>query len=106
MATIQPPHITEADVLAIRAVADGVANAAQAKLAFDWVMREACRFMTVPMLELPPNATAEDMLIGEGRRVVGQLIRNMFLDATLENAEKSASNATPVTKPTRRGKKS
>jgi len=97
MAIVVQPHFTESEVLAVRACAEGVANAQQAKLALDWVMREACRHMTSPALELPPDASQHDLAIAEGRRVVGSLIRDMFLPHTLDAAK--VANGNPATIP-------
>lgn len=97
MALVVQPHFTEAEVLAVRACADGVANSQQAKLALDWVMREACRHMTSPALELPADASQHDLAIAEGRRVVGSLIRDMFLPKALDAAK--AANGNPASIP-------
>lgn len=80
---IEPkPALTVAEVMAVRACAEGVANPEQAKMAMDWVMREAAR---VADLSYRPDPL--ETAFNEGRRYVGILIRYMLLPETLADAK-------------------
>ena len=80
---IEPkPALTAAEVMAVRACADGVATPEQAKMAMDWVMREAAR---VADLSYRPDPL--ETAFNEGRRYVGILIRYMMLPQTLADAK-------------------
>jgi hypothetical protein len=83
---IIPPKITEDEVHAMVACADGVANARQAKVALDWVMREASRVLDLSYQENSRDGT----IFAEGRRYVGMLIRQMLEPETLARAKSEA----------------
>lgn len=81
---IEPkPALSEAEVMAVRACASGTANPDQAKIAMEWVMREASRVTDLSYRPESPLETA----FNEGRRYVGILIRYMMLPETLANAK-------------------
>lgn len=78
------PLITEADVQAIRAMKNGVANAGQQMLAIDWIMGEAARVTDLAFMMGDDGRRDTDFALG--RQYVGHLIREMLLPATLEAA--------------------
>ncbi len=83
MAGIEPkPVLTAAEVVAVQACIEGQATAEQAKMAIDWIMREAAR---VPDLSFRPGQP-DYTTFNEGRRYVGILIRYMLLPETLAEA--------------------
>lgn len=84
---IEPKPInTVAEVLAVQACIQGTANPDQAKIAIDWIMREAAR---VPDLSYRPDEQPTVTAFNEGRRYVGILIRYMLLPQTLQDAKKT-----------------
>jgi hypothetical protein len=94
-ARIVHPFITVDEVTAVNACVDGKATPQQAKLAIDWIMREAAR---VPDLSFQlggeDGRRASDF--AEGRRYVGHLIRQMLHPKTMELARAAASRGTPA----------
>lgn len=84
--TIRKPDYTVEEVHAVRACIVGVASPGQAKLAFDWVMREAAKVNDLSFQDGGIEAQrATDF--AEGRRFVGALIREMGEPMTLDLAQ-------------------
>jgi hypothetical protein len=78
------PISTVAEVMAVRACIDGVANADQQKLCMNWIGREAAR---VADGSYRPGEQPLATAFNEGRRYVGILIRYMLLPDTLAAAK-------------------
>lgn len=70
-------RITSPEIVAINAVVDGRATPEQAKMAFEWVMREACQYgRTAMVLGGMDGQRATDHLLG--RQYVAQLIHRVI----------------------------
>lgn len=81
---IEPqPALSAVEVHAVRACIEGKASPEQAKLAIEWIAREAARVTDLSYRPERPIETA----FNEGRRYVGILIRYMLEPATLAKAQ-------------------
>lgn len=112
---IVEPAITLDIVYAFQALAGGTASADQQRKIGDWLLTEACRIMQSPAIEVRQAGSInfhDDILIAEGRRLVGVFMREMLLPETLERATKlttamrpdamSEHNAPPSRRPRKR----
>jgi hypothetical protein len=89
---IELPTITEADVMAVRALVDGVANETQQKRALEWIIREACGTLK-PTIYPKGEDPAAHALHADGQRHAGNLIRAMISDPrTLAAARAGKAN--------------
>lgn len=89
-----PAKYDKAIVVAMRALAAGVANEGQQKAALDWIINHASRLYDMSYRPGDAHATA----FAEGRRFAGSQVVKMLRDETLQ-----AVSQEPVTK--RRGKR-
>lgn len=86
---IVQPAITEADVYAFRALADGKATADQQVRVGNWLFTEGCRVFSDTYAEVKESGgDKDDVLFALGRRHIGILMREMLLPSTLEKARK------------------
>lgn len=78
--------ITEADVYAVRACMEGVANADQQKIAMQWIAAQACGLFEPEYVDgEKPLASA----FNSGRRHVGMLLYTMKDPEILAHARKT-----------------
>lgn len=76
------PIATVAEIECVRACIAGAATADQAKIAIDWIMREAARVTDLSYRPGDPNAT----MFAEGRRYAGICIRYCLEPEFLQRA--------------------
>lgn len=90
--SILPPHVmpeyTLADVVALKAMFDGAADADQQKRFLNWILNDVCPVGSLSYHPKDADATA----FKEGRRSVGVII-NTFLRTPLDKLKRTA-NAT------------
>lgn len=79
--------MTEADVRAARAVAEGKASADQQKAFNRWLLLEACGMKATPYVA---DGLDRETFIAIGRHQVGQMVIAMGLPSTLDEARKAA----------------
>lgn len=85
---IIPASITSIEIAALLAVRDEKATPSQAKLAMDWVMREACRINDMAFqLGGEDGRRASDF--ASGRQWPGFLIRAAMMPETFKRAEET-----------------
>jgi hypothetical protein len=70
-------QISKGEIAAINAVVDGRATPDQAKIAFEWMLREACQLgQAVMVLGGEDGRRATDHLLG--RQYAGQMVRRVI----------------------------
>lgn len=94
---IVEPAITEADVYAFRALAEGSATADQQKRVGNWLLTEGARVFSDPYTEVREagSETSDDVLFALGRRHVGILMREMLMPTTLDKARRLSAALHP-----------